>query len=76
MPFSELLSQTYEPGDVDLMQRAFDSAWKQLGSSVHGHEKDAAVRDILGRAIVTLFGAGMRDEEQLRRSALHIVAGL
>ena len=55
MPLSELLSQTYEPGDVDLMQRAFDSAWKQLGSSVHGHEKDAAVRDILGRAIVTLL---------------------
>jgi hypothetical protein len=49
MPISEFLSQAYEPAEVDLMQRASDCAWKQLGNSTHGQEKDGAVRDRLGK---------------------------
>ena len=76
MPLSKLLSQNaYTSEEMALMQEVFRKACPQLDNSATDRER-AAQEEKLARAIVVLFGSGLRDPDQLERSALHVVAGL
>ena len=76
MPLSKLLSQNaYTSEEMALMQEVFGKACPQLDNSATDRER-AAQEEKLARAIVVLFGSGLRDTDQLERSALHVVAGL
>jgi hypothetical protein len=76
MPLSKLLAQdAYTSEEMALMQEVFRKACPQLDNSATDRER-AAQEEKLARALVVLFGSGLRDPDQLGRSALHIVAGL
>ena len=52
------------------MQEVFRKASPQLDNSATDRER-AAQEEKLARAVVVLFGSGLRDPDQLERSALH-----
>lgn len=69
MPFTPYRG-SLGPGELDILQAAFDAAVKEASALPDLRLSQQEVRDLLARRIVDAAMAGVRDPDQLRRLGL------
>ena len=71
----EFPKDLYDPKTLDLMQWAFDTAWKEVEYALAGSESDpTGLRTIMSVRIMAAVRDGERDPERLKEVALEAVA--
>ena len=71
MPFS---GAAYDPETLDLLTRAFESAWGEIATT-DAITDQAAVRTALAIRIMIAASGGERDPDQLKRLGLQAIDG-
>lgn len=69
MPFTPY-GGSLGPGDLDILQAAFDAAFKEASALPDLRLSQQEVRDLLAKRIVDAAMAGERDPDQLRKLGL------
>ena len=60
----------FEPAELQLLSRAFEAAWHEIESEACAADRNA-IRDHIGRAVVTLAMDGKLDETRLASYAAY-----
>ena len=67
--------ESYDAEKLNVLQQAFDAAWKQIASKTSQKDlaSDEELRTLLAKAVVDHASTGISDPDELARSAIKSV---